>query len=155
MTSDLHRRAFLATGATAVLLLAGCGEGEAPPTVLTVTVQGEAEMNPGSDGADRPVTLSILQLSGTSAFDAAEYSALQEPAAALGSELVKSEQIVLTPGAPQIRPITVQPGVTAIGVTAGFINPSGRTVRQRVTVPPASTGMTITVGRSGLTVSMG
>ena len=69
MTSQIHRRGFLATG-MAVLTLAACG-GEPPPTVLSVTAQGAAGMNPGPDGADRPVTLSILQMSGSSAFNAA------------------------------------------------------------------------------------
>ncbi|SEN18296.1 type VI secretion system protein VasD [Paracoccus alcaliphilus] len=156
MTSDLHRRTFLATGAAGAVMLAGCGaEAPTPPTVLAVTAQGSAGMNPGPDGADRPVTVSILQLSGTAAFDGADYFALQDPAAALGSELVRAEQIVLAPGGSGARSIAVQPGVTAIGVTAGFRDPTGRTVRQRIAVPPASTGLSISVGRGGLTVSTG
>lgn len=154
MTSHLCRRAFLAASAGATLILTGCG-GEAPPTVLAVTAQGQAGMNPGPDGADRPVTVTILQLSGTGAFDAADYFALQNPADALGAELVRSEQIVLAPGGTGSRSITVQPGVTAIGVTAGFRDPTGRSVRQRIAVPPGPAKVMISVGRNGLTVSTG
>ncbi|WP_299911716.1 type VI secretion system lipoprotein TssJ [uncultured Paracoccus sp.] len=155
MTSYFDRRALLAAGATA-LLLAGCGgPAETPPTVLAVTAQGSAGMNPGPDGADRPVTLNILQLSGTGAFDAADGLALQDPATALGADLVKADQIVLAPGASASTSITVQAGVTTIGVTAGFRDPSGRSSRQKIPVPAASAPVTITVGSGGLSVSGG
>lgn len=154
MTSYFNRRILLAAGATA-LMLAGCGPAEKPPTVLAVTAQGNAGMNPGPDGGDRPVTLNILQLSATGAFDAADYLALQDPATALGADLVKADQIVLAPGAPASKSITVQAGTTSIGVTAGFRDPTGRTVRQKIPVPAASAPVTITVGSGGLTVSGG
>lgn len=153
MTSPIDRRGFLASGA-AVLALASCG-GEAPPTVLSVTAQGSAGMNPGPDGADRPVTLNILQMSGSGAFNAADYFALQDPAKALGAELVRSDQMVLSPGTPASKAITVQAGVTSIGVIAGFRNPTGRSVRQLIPVPPSSTTMTISVGASGISVTTG
>ncbi len=154
MKSYCNRRTLIAAGATA-LFLAGCGGGETPPTVLSVTAQGAAGMNPGPDGADRPVTVSVLQLSGTGAFDAADYLSLQNPSAALGAELVKIDQIVLAPGASVTQAIPVQAGVSTIGVTAGFRDPTGRTSRQKIPVPSASAPVTITVGSGGLTVSGG
>ncbi|WP_300042636.1 type VI secretion system lipoprotein TssJ [uncultured Paracoccus sp.] len=154
MKSLFDRRALLAAGASALLLLAACG-GETPPTVLAVTAQGSAGMNPGPDGVDRPVTVNILQLSGTAAFDAADALALQDPAGALGADLVKADQIVLAPGAAASKSITVQAGVTTIGVTAGFRDPSGRMTRQKIPVPAASAPVTINVGSGGLSVSGG
>lgn len=154
MKTQFKRRTVLAAGATALLLLAGCG-GEAPPTVLTVTAQGSAGMNPGPDGADRPVTVNILQLSGTGAFDAADIIALQDPATALGADLVKADQIVLAPGATVVQAIPVQAGVTAIGMTAGFRDPTGRAVRQKIPAPAASAPVSISVGSGGLSVSGG
>ena len=60
------RRKFLVFG-TAGVALAGC---MGPSTAnMAVSVQGSAGMNPGPDGQDRPVTVSILQMTGTSAFD--------------------------------------------------------------------------------------
>lgn len=149
------RRALLAVAGATALMLASCGPGETPPTVLAVTATGAAGMNPGPDGADRPVTVSILQLSGTAAFDAADALALQDPAGALGADLVKADQIVLAPGATASKAIPVQAGVTTIGVTAGFRDPSGRTTRQKIPVPAASAPVTITVGSGGLSVSGG
>ncbi|MBU3031506.1 type VI secretion system lipoprotein TssJ [Paracoccus marinaquae] len=154
MKIHFNRRILLAAAGAAALLLAGCG-GETPPTVLAVTAQGSAGMNPGPDGVDRPVTVNVLQLSGTGAFDAADYLALQDPATALGSDLVKADQIVLAPGATVVRSVPVQAGVTAIGVTAGFRDPTGRTVRQKIPVPAASSPVTISVGSGGLSVSGG
>lgn len=153
MMSYLNRRALLAAGATA-LLLVGCG-GETAPTVLSVTAQGAAGMNSGTDGADRPVTVSILQLSGTGSFDAADYLALQDPATALGSDLIKADQLVVAPGASASIPVAVQAGTTAIGFTAGFRDPTGRSVRQRIAVPAASAPVSITIGPGGLAVTGG
>lgn len=155
MTKPIERRgALLAIGLSGLLALAGCG-GEKPPTVLTVTAQGQAGMNRGTDGADRPVTVHLLQLSGTGAFDAADYLALQNPAAALGADLVRADQIVLAPGATVTKPITVQTGATTLGVTAGFRDPTGRAVRQKIAIPAASAPVTVTVGAGGVTLGGG
>ena len=144
------RRSFLMTSA-AGLLLAGCGPEE--PTILTVTAQGMPGMNPGAGGSDRPVTLTILQLTGSGAFDAADYFALQDPASALGSDLVRSDQLVLAPGGRASRDITIQPTTSVIGVVGGFINPTGRTVRSKIAAPGASQGLLITVGSGGLSLA--
>jgi len=52
-------------GGGAALLLAGCMD---TPGALTVSAQGSAGMNPGPDGADRPLTLTVVQLRSTAAF---------------------------------------------------------------------------------------
>ncbi len=148
----IARRTLLFAGAAgAGLILSGCNE--TPPTVVTVRAQGGAGMNPGPDGSDRPVTLQILQLSGSGAFDAADYFALQDPAAVLGSDLVKADQIVLAPGGSATKDITLQPTTSVIGVVGGFITPTGRTVRSKVPAPGESQGLIISVGAGGLTLT--
>ncbi|KMK65230.1 type VI secretion system lipoprotein TssJ [Puniceibacterium sp. IMCC21224] len=148
----LVRRTFLLSSAAGIgLILSGCGEDA--PNILTVRAQAGAGMNPGPDGSDRPVTLSILQLSGSGAFDAADYFALQNPASALGSDLVKADQLVLAPGGSASRAITIQPTTSIIGVVGGFINPTGRTVRSKIAAPGASQGLIISVGASGLSLA--
>lgn len=153
MFPQIHRRGLLVAG-MAALTLAACG-GEAPPVVLSVAASGSAGMNAGPDGADRPVTLSILQMSGSGAFNAADYFALQDPAAALGAELVQADQMILSPGGSVSKAITLKPGVTAIGVVAGFRSPTGRNVRQLIPAPAASTTLTITVGSGGISATAG
>lgn len=144
------RRTFILTG-VAGLGLAGCVPSAAN---MAVSVQGKAGMNPGSDGQDRPVTVSILQMSGSSAFDAADYVSLQNPSAALGSELVKADQIVISGTAPVSRVIPVQTGALVIGVVGGFISPSGKIVRRKVAAPAKDAGLIIGVSASGISVSL-
>jgi type VI secretion system protein VasD len=148
----MSRRTCLIIGAAgAGLILSGCME--KAPAVMTVRAEGAAGMNPGPDGSDRPVTVSILQLSGSGAFDAADYFALQDPAAALGGDLIRADQLVLAPGGSATKAITIEPGTSVIGVVGGFINPTGRTVRSKVPAPGASQGLVISVGSGGLTLT--
>lgn len=146
----LHRRNFLIIGGCG-LALAGCAGGAAP--VMTVSATGAPGMNPGPDGADRPVTVSVLQMTGSSAFDTADAIALQSPATALGSDLLKADQIVLAPGGSATRAIPLQTGATVIGITAGFRDPTGKIVRRKIAAPTRSGGLMITVGSSGLSVT--
>lgn len=142
----LNRRHFLV--AVSAVGLVGCMETEAP--VLSVRAQSSGLMNPGLDGADRPVTISLLQMTSDSAFNSADYFALQNPSAALGGELVKSDTIVLAPGGTASLAVPILPTASIIGITAGFRDPAGRTVRTTVAVPASSSGLIITVGPSGI-----
>lgn len=147
----IDRRIFL-TGTAALLGLAGCKEPEA--TVLSVKASGSGGMNRGPDGADRPVTLTILQMRGSGAFDGSDYFALQNPSAALGGDLVKADQIVLAPGGTATSMITVEAGTTVIGVTAGFRDPAGKQFRGKVSAPAASAGLMISVGPGGVKLQL-
>ncbi len=147
----LERRNFILLGGS-FLGLAACG---APaPVVLSVNAAGAAGMNPGPDGADRAVTLTVLQMRGSGAFDSADYFALQTPAAALGADLVKSDQLVLAPGGAAASAIPVETGTTVIGVTAGFRDPAGKQFRAKVAVPAKSAGLNITVSGSGVSLQL-
>ncbi len=143
----LDRRLFL-TGATATFALSGCVDKAAPN--LTVKAQGVAGMNKGPDGADRPVTLNIIQMRGSGAFDGADYFALQDPSGTLGGDLVRVDQIVLAPGGTASKVIAVQPDTTVIGIIGGFRDPAGKQFRVKTPAPGANAGALITVGPGGL-----
>jgi len=148
------RRSLLALGAlgAAGLALSGCLD--SGPAQLTVTARGEPGMNPGGDGADRPVTLQIIQMSGTGAFDSADVIALsQDPAGALGAEFVKSDRLVLAPGATANVTVPVDARTTTIGVVGGFIDPAGKAVRATVAAPSNDSGLTVTVGSGGVALA--
>lgn len=147
----IDRRLFV-TGSAAMLGLSGCMEPAA--AVLSVKAVGAAGMNPGPDGADRPVTVTILQLRGAGAFDSADYFALQNPIAALGGDLVKSDQLVLTPGGSANLAIPVEAGATVIGVIAGFRDPGGKQFRGKVGAPGSSAGLAINVGSGGVKLQL-
>ncbi|TCO70527.1 type VI secretion system lipoprotein TssJ [Rhodovulum euryhalinum] len=148
--TQIDRRVMLA-GTGAVLLLAGCNPG---PGALTVSAQGAAGMNPGPDGADRPLTLTILQLRGSAAFDGADFYALQNPQGALGGDLVKADQIVLTPGASASKVIGLETGTAVIGVVAGYRDPGGKVFRAKTGAPAkGNAGIIVKVGPGGISLT--
>lgn len=134
-------------------MLVACGP--AGPGEVVVTASGSAGMNPGPDGSDRPLTVSVLQLRGTAAFNAADPFALQDPASALGADLISVTQIPLTPGATATKAVSLDPAVAAIGVVAGFRDPTGKQFRASAPISPtAKAAATVAVGPGGLTFSL-
>lgn len=146
-----HSRRFVLLAGTGALALAACKDAAAP--VLSLRADARPGMNPGPDGSDRPVTVTVLQMSGSSNFDSADVFALQDPAGAAGAELVKADRIVLAPGASVSQAITLQPGATVVGVTAGFRDPAGKVLRRTVPAPGADSGLVISVGPGGISVA--
>lgn len=126
------RRAFLIGGSA--LLLVACAP--AGPGSVTIVAQGAAGMNPGPDGADRPLTLQVLQLRGAGAFDGADFFALQSPATALGADLVKADTIALVPGGKATKTVTLEPTTALIAIVAGFRDPAGKQFRAKSSVSP-------------------
>jgi type VI secretion system protein VasD len=125
------RREFLIS-IGALGLPAACGP--AGPGAVTLVAQGAAGMNPGPDGADRPLTLQVLQLRGAGAFDGADFFALQSPAGALGADLIKVDTIALAPGASATKDIALDPATAILAVVAGFRDPAGKQFRAKTSV---------------------
>lgn len=143
----IDRRAFL-LGPAALGLVAACTPAAGAVTVMAT---GSAGMNPGPDGSDRPLTLQIVQMKGTGAFDGADFFALQDPAGALGGDLVKADQMVLTAGTGATKTIALDPATTALGVIAGFRSPAGKAFRAKSAVSPtANVTFAVEVGPGGL-----
>lgn len=134
----IDRRGFVvALGATS--LLAACQSGPPEPSTVTLNFSGQAGMNPGPSGGDRPVTVLIFRLKSTGAFNSADYFALQGGAsAALGADLLGSDQVSVGPGATASKTITVEPEATAIGLVALIREPTGKTWRTTKSVSPGS-----------------
>lgn len=148
----MDRRDFLiATLGLSALGLAGCAP--SGPGVVTVVAQGTAGMNPGPDGADRPLTVQIVQMRSAGAFDGADFFALQDPQAALGGEFIKADQIALTPGAAKTLTIGLDAGTTVLGVIAGFRDPAGKVFRAKASVS-ATESVTFSVEVSGSGVKL-
>ena len=152
----MGRREFL-IGSMGLGLLASCGPaGPAGPGTVTVVANGTAGMNPGADGADRPLTLQIVQLSGAGAFDSADFFTLQTPDSALGADLVKADQIALPPGGTASKTIGLEAGVMIIGVIAGYRDPGGKVFRAKTSVAATDVvTLQVTVGPSGITLARG
>ncbi|PUB17277.1 type VI secretion system lipoprotein TssJ [Yoonia sediminilitoris] len=149
---SLTRRTMIITGGSA-LTLAACG-GEPGPGRVNVQASMVAGANPAPDGSDRPLIVSMFQLRGTDAFSAADVLSLQDPQTALGGDLIRTEQIVLPPAGAAATDFPIEMGAAALGIVAGFRDPSGKTFR--TTIPLPATGdvpLTITVSSSGIAVS--
>lgn len=147
----IDRRDFiLALGATG--LVAACQSGPPKPSTVTVNVSGEAGMNPGPDGSDRPVTVLIMRLRSAGKFNSADYFALQGDAGGtLGGDLIGSDQIAVGPGKAASKTITVEPDATALGFVALVREPGGRTWRTTKSVSPGSTvTIAVRLGAGGI-----
>lgn len=125
------RREFL-IGLVGFSALVSCGP--AGLGSVTMVAQGVAGMNPGPDGSDRPLTLQIVQMRGSGAFDGKDFFSLQNPAAALGGDFIKADQITLAPGGKASKTIGLDAGVMMIGVIAGFRDPGGKVFRAKSAV---------------------
>jgi type VI secretion system protein VasD len=146
----LSRRTIVAGGAAAIALVACGPQG---PGTLTVAASAAAGANRGPDGADRPLTLTVIQMRGSSAFDGADFFALQNPSAALGGDFIKADQIVLVPGSTASRVIGIEAGAGVIGIVAGFRDPAGKVFRVKTAAPATgNAGVAVTVGAGGLSV---
>jgi type VI secretion system protein VasD len=147
MTTELSRRSILIGGSA--LLLVACAP--AGPGAVTIVAQGVAGMNPGPDGADRPLTLQVLQLRGAGAFDGADFFGLQNASATLGGDLVKADTITLAPGGKATKTIALEATTAIIAVVAGFRDPAGKQYRAKSPVSPTdSVTFALDVTASGI-----
>ena len=145
------RRAFL-IGTGTLVLLAGCGGKPPGPAVVTLAFTGGPGMNPGPDGADRPLTILVLRLRDPGAFEAADFFALQsDPAAALGGSLVGQAQVAVPPGGAANLAVTMEPEAAFLGLAALFRDPGGKVWRVAKPVAPGAVATgTVTLGPAGL-----
>ena len=152
----MDRRAFLAIAA-ATGLLAACGGKKPPgPAMVTLNVTGAPGMNPGPDGADRPVTLSLLRLKDAGAFNSADmFALLENPATVLAADLIGMDQLPIAPGGKASKTITFEPTATALGLLASLRDPAGKVWRTAVPVVPGmvATG-NVTLGPKGIELKM-
>jgi type VI secretion system protein VasD len=149
----LDRRGFLLLSGAG--LLAACG---GPPGAATVTVaaSGTPGMNPGPDGADRPVTLTVLRLRDVGAFNSADLFALQsDPAGALAADVVGLDQLAVAPGGSASATISVGPDAPYLGLIALLRTPTGRVWRTSTPIAPGSTvTANVTLGPGGIALAM-
>ncbi len=144
-----RRELLIGLGAAAVLV--SCGP--AGPGAVTLVTQGAAGMNPGVDGADRPLTLQVVQLRGAGAVDGADVFALQDPAKALGADLIKTDVIALAPGGSATKTIALDPGTAILGIIAGFRDPAGKVFRVKAAISATDTvTFRVDVGAGGLSL---
>ncbi len=139
---------------TAPLLLARCGSPPPPPapTVATLTLTASADVNPTQSGQGAPLIVRVYQLSGTAAFEKAEFfRLLNGDAATLGQDLVKRDEYLLAPGTKKQVALTVPDTVQALGVFAAYRVFQSLPWHATIPLPPhKATPVTVTLSAAGL-----
>ena len=103
-------------------LTAGCASGRPPEDVkIRGSITAVETVNPDSTGRPSPLMIRIYELSATDKFDTAEFFELTDnPEAALGTDLLGVEPIMLSPGESRPYDAEYDPNTRYIGVVAAF-----------------------------------
>jgi type VI secretion system protein VasD len=135
------------------LLVEGCA-GPAAPAVLTLTVHAGADQNPDPMGHAAPVAVRLFQLTATGRFDQADvFALLAHEQQTLGTDVLGSEEFVITPGASRTITRTLQSGTQFLGVAVLFRDIDH--AAWRATAPIAASGpSSLTLTISGLKATL-
>src|SRR5690349_6205378 len=138
------------------LALASCG-GPKPPAVVTLTMIGSADQNPGTSGSPSPVAVRIYQLTQTAKFERGDVFALTEhEQQTLGQDDAGSQEFVLSPGETQTKTFEAKTGVQTIGVVVLYRDIDNS--QWRADAPIATSGptrLTLNVGKLAITLKPG
>ena len=149
--------------ATALMLAAmsvtvACSGPEQPdPTVIRLTVNASPSINPNPQGRPSPVTVHVYRLTSPTAFSQADYFQLvEQEQITLGTELLGSDQVVVTPGGGQTVLREFEPQGQFLGVVAAFRDIDSASWRAYAPVPAnQTTALTATVDTLSITLSLG
>lgn len=137
----MARQRWSAWGVCALALaLGGCTRGAAPECPggrpVHVTLRAAERLNPDALGRALPTRVQVLQLASAQRLEGADPAALwEDPAAALGEDLVAHDTLTLDPGAPLARWYRVPARARFVAVVGHFRQPSGSGWRDWVEVP--------------------
>ena len=115
------RSVWPAMGALLASMITGCGTKPPPPTEVTGTLQAAANVNPSASKRPSPLLVRIYELKSVTSFNNADFVSLyQRDEAALGTELIGREEVILNPG--DSRPINklTAPETRFVGVLAAY-----------------------------------
>ena len=142
----------------ALSVTAACGGPEQPdPTVVRLTVDASPTVNPDPQGRPSPVTVHVYRLTSPTAFSQADFFQLvEQEQTTLGTELLGSDQVVVTPGGGQTVLREFEPQGQFLGVVAAFRDIDAASWRAYAPVPPnQTTPLTATVDTLSITLSPG
>lgn len=123
-----------------------------PPASVSLQISAGADANATPQGEGAPVVIRIYQLNVTSAFDGAEfYQLYHADAATLGTDMIKQQELLLSPGASKTLVISPPETVHSIGVFAAYADFQNATWRATADVPAhQATKMIVTADRAGI-----
>lgn len=87
------------------------------PTVVSLTLRAGKDVNLDSTGLPKPVEVTIYQLKGGDVFSKADFFGMD---AALGSDLVMADRLMLSPGRTEVYQRKVDDDARYFGVAAAY-----------------------------------
>ncbi len=125
-----------------VMTVAACAEPPPPPlpTVVNVTVNGAADLNPNAAGRPSPTVVRVYYLVSDTAFKEADFFQLfEQEAATLGADLAASDELMISPGTSQAVSRELRDDVRFLGLAASYRDIESAVWRGVVAVPPNQT----------------
>ncbi|WP_341706239.1 type VI secretion system lipoprotein TssJ [Halopseudomonas sp.] len=90
-------------------------------TKLDLSLSASAQLNPDLQGRPSPLVLQLIELSHATAFEQADYFALQQrPVQLLAPDLLATEELDLRPGEQLALKLALQPQTRYLGVVASY-----------------------------------
>ncbi len=125
-----------------VMTVAACAEPPPPPppTVVNVTVDGAADLNPNADGRPSPTVVRVYYLVSDTTFKDVDFFQLfEQEAATLGADLAASDELMISPGTSQAVSRELRDDVRFLGLAASYRDIESAVWRGVVAVPPNQT----------------
>lgn len=123
-----------------VMTVAACAEAPPPPTVVNVTVNGAADLNPNAAGRPSPTVVRVYYLVSDTTFKDADFFQLfEQEAATLGADLAARDELMISPGASQAVSRELRGDVRFLGLVASYRDIESAVWRGVVAVPPNQT----------------
>ena len=120
----LNRRTVVAGGALSLATtLSACGGGglTTPPIDTSITVEAAANINPNELDEPAPTVIRIFELQDVTEFNQAQlFELLEDPQAAIGSNFIGFQEVVIQPGQTETLTKSVNGETRFLGVAAGF-----------------------------------
>jgi type VI secretion system protein VasD len=138
--------AFIAiVGLTLALAAAACSSAPPPPAapppgVADVEIRAASDINPDAAGRPSPVMVRVYELGGDAKFQQADYFELADTEAVLlGPDLVRREDVPISPGEERHLTLRLAPGARFIAVAVAYRDIDRAGWRAAIEVPPHGT----------------
>lgn len=121
-SGSLRRAALIAATLTAGALIAGCSStAKRVPAPYAIELRADPKVNVNASGRPSPVQVTIYELKSASTFESRDFFTLDADAhAALGAELLNTDQVILRPGETKVLHYPGNPEARVVGVVAAY-----------------------------------
>ena len=112
----------LCASLAALVLLAGCSStARQVPVPYAIELTADPQVNPDVRGRPSPVQITVYELTSSSAFESRDFFSLQsDPQAALGKELLNTDQAILRPGETKTLKYSGSAQARVVGIVAAY-----------------------------------